>query len=67
MKEEEGSGIQFFNPVFLICASQWSLSLPKIEGEEEGESFEVTVKMEEASAILQFQPLTRRFDLRPNV
>ena len=45
MKESEESGIQFFTPVFLICVSQWSLTLPKIEGEEENESFEVSVDL----------------------
>lgn len=63
MKEDEESGSQFFTPVFLICITQGSLALPKIEGEEEGESFEVIVSLEEASDLVEYLPLSRQFKL----
>lgn len=67
MKEDEESGAQFFTPVFLICLSEWSLTLPKIVGEDQGEKIVVSVDLDTASNILGFEPVSRGFKLLPNI
>lgn len=65
--EDKETGAQFFSPVFLVCVSDWSSTLPKIKGEDEGKNFELSVDLDAASAVVSYEPVSRRFKLIPDL